>query len=204
MANPLPTTGPRTTNNLRLTRRTAVKLAAVTVAGAGLGAGASSLLTRLGPATPPPYRFFTATEAALVIDLCEQIIPRDDVAGATDAGVVHYLDRQLASRLKRHQRVYREGLRAFAEACVIVQQQAFAGLPVEKKITFMRQVETGRLPGAAWSGAAPAAFFRLLVDHTMQGFYGSPRHGGNRDYVSYKILGLDYPQVIGRNRHQRT
>ena len=38
----------------------------------------------------------------------------------------------------------------------------------------------------------------------MQGFYGSPRHGGNRNYVSYKMLGLEYPRVIGQNRYPVT
>jgi gluconate 2-dehydrogenase gamma chain len=187
-----------------VTRRTAVKLVAVTVAGAGVGAGGSALLTRLGDAAPPPYRFFTDTEAALVIELCEQIIPRDDVPGATDAGVVHYIDRQLSTRLARHRKAYREGLQAFAQSCVAAHGQPFAQLPVEKKIAFMRQVELGKVPAEAWKDEGPAGFFRLVVSHTMQGFYGSPRHGGNRDYVSYKILGIDYPQVIGRNRHRRT
>ena len=27
-------------------------------------------------------------------------------------------------------------------------------------------------------------FFDLILAHTMQGFYGDPRHGGNRDAVS--------------------
>lgn len=188
----------------RLTRRSAVKLAAVTLAGAGVGAGGSALLTRLGETTPPKYRFFTDTEAALVIDLCEQIIPRDDTPGATDAGVIHFIDRQLATRLARHRKTYRQGLQAFAQTCVVVQKQPFMQLPVEKKIAFMRQVEAGKVPADTWQGEAPATFFRLLVSHTMQGFYGSPQHGGNRDYVSYKMLGLDYPQVIGRNRHRRT
>ena len=35
----------------------------------------------------------------------------------------------------------------------------------------------------------------------MQGFYGSPRHGGNKDYVSYRMLGLEYPDIIGQNRY---
>ena len=35
----------------------------------------------------------------------------------------------------------------------------------------------------------------------MQGFYGSPRHGGNKDYASYRMLGLDYPNIIGQNRY---
>jgi len=35
----------------------------------------------------------------------------------------------------------------------------------------------------------------------MQGFYGSPRHGGNRNYASYKMMGLEYPRLIGQNRY---
>ena len=35
----------------------------------------------------------------------------------------------------------------------------------------------------------------------MQSFYGSPRHGGNPDYASYPMLGLEYPHVDGQNRY---
>jgi gluconate 2-dehydrogenase gamma chain len=34
----------------------------------------------------------------------------------------------------------------------------------------------------------------------MQGYYGSPRHGGNKNFISYKMIGLDEPQIIGENR----
>lgn len=186
-----------------LTRRTVVKLVAVTVGGGGLGAGGSALLTRLGEAAPPPYRFFTATEAALIIELCEQIIPRDDVPGATDAGVIHFIDRQLATRLARQRQTYREALPAFAQACRSIEKQPFDQLPANRKIAFLQQVDAGKVPTTVSGGVALAPFFRLLVAHTMQGFYGSPKHGGNRDYVSYRMLGLDQPQVIGRNRHRR-
>jgi len=37
----------------------------------------------------------------------------------------------------------------------------------------------------------------------MQGYYGSPRHGGNKDNMSYKMLKLDYPVVIGQNRYNK-
>ena len=43
----------------------------------------------------------------------------------------------------------------------------------------------------------------MIRDHTMQGFYGSPRHGGNKGYASYKMLGLEYPRVIGQNRYAK-
>jgi gluconate 2-dehydrogenase gamma chain len=124
------------------------------------------------------------------------------VPGATDAGVVHYIDRQLATRLARHQRSYRNGLEAFARTCVALHGQSFAELSPHQKIAFMQKIESGKVPTGTWGEPSAPAFFRLLVDHTMQGFYGSPRHGGNRDYISYRILGLDYPQVIGRNRQR--
>ena len=187
-----------------MTRRTAVKMTAIGLAGAGLGAGSLTLATRLGGNAPRTYRFFTQTEAALVIEICEQIIPRDDVAGATDAGVVRFIDRQLASVLARHQQDYRKGLAAFAQTCQKLHNQPFSQLSQEQKIAVMRRMEEGKVSAELWSGSLPGEFFRLIVDHTMQGFYGSPRHGGNRDYLSYKALGLDYPQVIGRNPYRKT
>jgi gluconate 2-dehydrogenase gamma chain len=35
----------------------------------------------------------------------------------------------------------------------------------------------------------------------MQGFYGDPRHGGNREGVSWKMLGLPYPPIRGRQQN---
>jgi len=35
----------------------------------------------------------------------------------------------------------------------------------------------------------------------MEGFYGSPRHGGNRDAVSWQMLGLAEPPPLGRAQY---
>jgi gluconate 2-dehydrogenase gamma chain len=47
-------------------------------------------------------------------------------------------------------------------------------------------------------------FFDLVRNHTMQGYYGSPRHGGNRDAISWRMLGLDEPPVRGRAQYDLT
>ena len=47
-------------------------------------------------------------------------------------------------------------------------------------------------------------FFAYVVDHTMQGYYGDPRHGGNREGASWKMLGLPYPPIRGRLRYDLT
>jgi gluconate 2-dehydrogenase gamma chain len=45
------------------------------------------------------------------------------------------------------------------------------------------------------------AFFDLIRQHTMEGYYGSPRHGGNRDAVSWRMLKLDQPPLRGRAQY---
>jgi gluconate 2-dehydrogenase gamma chain len=45
------------------------------------------------------------------------------------------------------------------------------------------------------------SFFELVREHTMEGYYGSPRHGGNRDAVSWRMLGLDEPPLRGRAQY---
>jgi len=45
------------------------------------------------------------------------------------------------------------------------------------------------------------AFFNLVRQHTLEGYYGSPRHGGNRDAVSWRMLGLDEPPLRGRAQY---
>ena len=44
-------------------------------------------------------------------------------------------------------------------------------------------------------------FFNLVRSHTFQGYYGSPRHGGNRNAVSWHMLGLDEPPLRGRAQY---
>jgi gluconate 2-dehydrogenase gamma chain len=44
-------------------------------------------------------------------------------------------------------------------------------------------------------------FFELVRKHTLEGYYGSPRHGGNRDAVSWRMLGLDEPPLRGRAQY---
>ena len=57
-----------------------------------------------------PLRFFTAAEAQVVQAACERIFPSDDSGpGATEAGVVIYIDRQLASPYGKDKYRYTKG-----------------------------------------------------------------------------------------------
>ncbi|HTQ58004.1 MAG TPA: gluconate 2-dehydrogenase subunit 3 family protein [Bryobacteraceae bacterium] len=127
------------------------------------------------------WRFFTMEEARTLEAACAHIIPEDQDAGAVRAGVVVFIDRQLTGFYKPLRKVYREGLAAMGSG--------FADLPPAAQLDKLRQME--RDP-------ASKPFFDMLVAHTMQGYYGDPRHGGNRDRVSWKMLGVASPPIRGR------
>ena len=122
------------------------------------------------------FRYFSDQEARTLEALLEFIIPSDDGPGAREAGVIHYIDRQLMRHFRTHRKTYRDGLAAVA-----------------------------RLGGGSYSDLArdPATrpFFDLVVTHAMQGFYADPRHGGNRDFASWRMLDLPPVQVRGRDRY---
>src|SRR5659263_546131 len=80
-------------------------------------------------------------------------------------------------------------------------QKRFEELPFEEQTRFLETMEAGKMEGKLWEKGLDRQFFRLIRDHSLQGFYGSPRHGGNKNNVSYKMMRLDYPVIIGQNRY---
>jgi gluconate 2-dehydrogenase gamma chain len=179
--------------DIRQNRRSFIKTTATGLAGMGI------LSNCTGPVST--WRFFSAEESKVMIAIAEQIVPADDDPGATDAHVINFLDRQLVSNLKEYQELYRTGLQSLQEFCMARHNKKFEDLPWDDQFEILTDIENGRVDGKYWENIDPGYFFSTVRTHTMMGFYGPPRHGGNRDLVSYRMLGFDYPQVIGRNKN---
>jgi gluconate 2-dehydrogenase gamma chain len=145
-----------------------------------------------------PWRFLAVDEARTLAAICDQIIPPDEDPGAAWAGVVNYIDRQLCGPLQHLRDSYRRGIAAVNKSSRALYGAAFVDAPADKQVELLTMMEQGRVPGEAWKEISPAEFFGLLVDQTMQGFYGDPRHGGNREGVSWKMIGIPYPPIRGR------
>jgi gluconate 2-dehydrogenase gamma chain len=165
--------------NRRLPRRTFIT--------ASLGASAAACAGRKSP-----WRFFSLEEARTVEDICAQIIPEDRDAGALTAGVVEFIDKQLSGFYKPLQQTYRSGIAAIDRKSVEYSGKTFVNLPADSKVDLLRRIE---------KDPETKPFFSLVVDHSMQGFYGDPRHGGNRDRTSWRMIGVPYPPVRGRLRY---
>jgi gluconate 2-dehydrogenase gamma chain len=176
-------------------RRDFLKITAAGLGGAVLLPGCSQ------PASP--WLFFTEAEASVIEAITEQIIPGDDDAGAKDAHVINFIDRQLAGFYAKHQETYRKGITGVQQTSEIMYRSKFESLDWRQQMELLQALEAGRAEGEIWQTESAPAFFGLIRDHTMQGFYGSPRHGGNRHFASFQMLGLDYPRIIGQNRYDR-
>jgi gluconate 2-dehydrogenase gamma chain len=151
-----------------------------------------------------PWRFFKANEGKTLAAVCDQIIPQDQDPGASWAGVVNYIDRQLCGPLRRYRKTYRDGIAGVEESSHALHNSDFSSLNHAQQNDLMRLLEDGRAPGEIWKRTSCSEFFSLLVEHTREGFYGDPRHGGNRDAASWKMLGLPYPPIRGRLRYDLT
>ena len=138
----------------------------------------------------PTYHFFTQEEAKTLISFCEQLIPADELyGGATDACVIYYIDRQLLGPLKKHTKSYKEDIVKLNAYCQQQLGNAFAELSDSDQIKVMRRMEKNKIDKSIWKN--PSAFFKTVHAHTMQGFYGSPAHGGNKGHMSFDMLEIE-------------
>jgi len=93
---------------------------------------------------------------------------------------VAFIDRQLATRRRRDLARWRAGIRGLDATARRRHGRPYAELPFEAQTALLQDVEKGVVEAADWSGVEPAAFFGLLRDYTMMGFYGDPRTGATR------------------------
>lgn len=145
-----------------------------------------------------PLRFFTEIEALTVAAAAARIFPSDEAGpGANEAGVVIYIDRQLAGPYGRDRYrytqppfeagtaeqgyqgeqtpagMYREGLQRLGD---------FRLLRADEQISMLHKIER-------------SLFFQLLRTHTIEGMFCDPMHGGNADMIGWQLIGFPGPRM---------
>jgi hypothetical protein len=172
-----------------LSRREMLKRVVVAGAAASLPAPG----TAVASAQPPAESFetLTADEGATLRAVVARLIPSDERGpGALEAGAATYIDRALAGPLAGSLEAYRGGLAVLDRYARSSRAARFAALDPADQDALLSDLEanvaTGFSPGAA-------AFFNLLLAHTVQGTFSDPAHGGNVDFIGWRMLG--YPGV---------
>ena len=167
-----------------------------------------------GPASSPytPV-YFHAEEWAFIQAAVARLIPSDDTGpGAIEAGVPEFIDRQMegvfghaaiwymqgpfvpSSPLFGYQGkmpprdVYRAGIAATDAWCK--QQKGgkrFAELDAATQDEVLKGLDGGTIQFAE---VGAKDFFTFLLQNTKEGYFSDPIHGGNKNAVSWKMIGF--------------
>ena len=171
---------------------------------------------------PETWLTLTATEAAFVTAAVDTIIPADNLSpSGSDCGVAVFIDRQLAGAYGSGARLYRQGpfpkakpelgyqlelnprefFRAGIEAANAFTRKTygkdFDRLAEKDREAALKTMEEGK---ANFVGFSSTMFFNALLQMTMEGFFADPMYGGNRDMVSWKMIG--YPGLPATYREE--
>ncbi|HEV8612004.1 MAG TPA: gluconate 2-dehydrogenase subunit 3 family protein [Gemmatimonadales bacterium] len=132
-------------------------------------------------ATPPPYRFdvLTPAQAADLEAICMRIFPSDGTPGAKEAGVIHFIDKSLATFAAPQKDFV---LLALVDLNKKVAEKwpgtpSFVALTAAQQDEYLKSIEK-------------TPFFGQLRFATCVGMFGNPSYGGNQGEVGWKLLGF--------------
>jgi hypothetical protein len=122
-----------------------------------------------------------APELAAEIDaLACTILPSGDGPGAREAGVIHFIDKALATFDSEYLGMYQRRMEE-------VQGLRKGMFPASTSIRGL----TDKDREALMSAIEPTPFFEILRRHTLMGYLGSPEYGGNRAGVGWAHIGFE-------------
>lgn len=132
-------------------------------------------------AAPSAVRFdvLTSAQAADLEAICVRIFPSDGTPGAKEAGVIHFIDRSLAT-FAAPQKEFMVNALADVNKKVAAKwpgTSSFVALPAERQDEYLKSIE--RTP-----------FFGQTRFAACVGMFGSPSYGGNEGEVGWKLLGF--------------
>ena len=134
-------------------------------------------------AEPAKPIFLTPAELLTATAACERILPRDEDPGAIDLGVPNYIDRALAAEPVRFGERFRKGLHALDEESRRRAGKAFHQASAATQDNIIDDWQEGE--------GEQAGFVKLLTQLTLEGAFGDPSYGGNRDGRGWRLIGFE-------------
>lgn len=148
-------------------------------------------------ASKQAFEVLTPEQASEVEAIAARIIPTDELPGATEAGVVYFIDRALKTFASDALPLYQKGLPAVNQ----IAAKTFSGVNTFSTATATQQdkilaelfAEAPPSPGPQRRNSAVAAtdFIQAVWFHTICGFLVDPEGGGNRNFAGWKAIGRD-------------
>ena len=120
-----------------------------------------------------------AGEARDIAAIVARIIPTTDTPGATEAGVIYFIDKAFDAEMSGQLDFARGGLAEFNQALNAKHGETrFDELDEDAQDSFLATQEQ-------------TPFFGLMWAMTIFGFFSMPKYGGNRDKVGWELVGFE-------------
>ena len=121
--------------------------------------------------------------------LVDRVVPADDYPSGWQAGVGDFVQGIVERDLADSAASIRAGLRLLdAEARARHNEMAFARLQEAAQDALITDLLAGNSV-QQWDPVPANAFLQMMIELTVQGYYGDPGNGGNRGAVSWDMVG---------------
>jgi gluconate 2-dehydrogenase gamma chain len=176
----------------KISRRTVIASAAF-VPAAALTASAQQ------PATAAETSLTPAQLRTLEM-FVDRLIPEDELGpGAAKAGAQNYIDRQLAGYLSAEKTSFVAGLQDLEAYARRSHGAAFADLSPEKRDEVLTAMDNNRAEGFTQA----RTFFNRARRLTLEGTFGDPHYGGNKDFIGWDLIKYPGPRPAAGPEHQK-
>jgi gluconate 2-dehydrogenase gamma chain len=129
------------------------------------------------------FKILGSEEAREFAAIAARIIPTDETPGATEAGVIYFIDNVLGTSRIEALEPMREGLAVLQAAAQSTYGNAsFSALTPEQQNALLVSIEE-------------TEFFGTMRYMTIAGMFSLPEYGGNRDYAGWKLIGFEHKHV---------
>ena len=125
-------------------------------------------------------------QAQLIDAIAARIFPTTDTPGAVEAGAVFYIDQALAGPFPELLPYYAKALRAVDRQAKDKFAAVFTQLNNQQQDAVLKDFEAGRVP----TYAKAAEFFETVRAHVLEGVFGEPNYGGNKDLIGWRLVGF--------------
>lgn len=116
--------------------------------------------------------------------IVDRFFPKSDsTPGGTETGAHIYIDRKLNTIYSGTLPDYQTGLAAIESSV----DGGFSAADPDTQDVTLRDIEAGK------GKDVPQGFFAILIEHTRQGMFFDPIHGGNREFMGWDLIG--YPGI---------
>jgi gluconate 2-dehydrogenase alpha chain len=143
-------------------------------------------MTSRSPLTP--LVALTFAEASTLAAILERLFPADENGpGATEIGVLDYLDRALNGPYAEVRETYRLGLSAIDQASMNRFKAGFDQASPDQQDALLAELEKGAVQ--EFTAVDAKDFFELVRAHLQEGLFSDPCYGGNRNKAGWRFLG---------------